>query len=124
MGIPRMKALLVEDELLVREVAYEDLMACGFEVTAASDADEALALLDEDADFDLLFTDIRMPGSADGWEVARVAKTRLPGLRVIYATGLGDASDGLAESELIVRKPYSFNDLKRALETLGLTAAG
>ena len=117
-----MKALLVEDEVLVREVASEDLAEAGFEVTAASDGDEALAILSEDTEFQLLFTDIRMPGSADGWELAREAKKLIPGLRVIYATGLGDAGDGLGDGEWYVRKPYNLKDLRKALGKLGFEA--
>lgn len=111
--------LLVEDELLVRELAYEDLRDAGFDVTTASDADEALGHLREGGPFDLLFTDIRMPGSVDGWQLAREAKRLLPDIRVIYATGLGDAASGLAEGELYVRKPYSLTDLHEALAQLG-----
>lgn len=114
-----MKALLVEDEVLVREVASEDLAEAGFAVTAASDGDEALAILREGAGFDLLFTDIRMPGSADGWELARQAKELIPDLRVIYATGFGDAGDELADGECYVRKPYNLKDLRQALGKLG-----
>ena len=72
------KALLVEDELLVREVAAEDLGDAGFDVVAASDGDEALGILREKTDFDLLFTDIRMPGNIDGWDRAREAKQMIP----------------------------------------------
>jgi CheY-like chemotaxis protein len=114
----------VEDELLVREVAAEDMAEAGFEVTAASDGDEALAILRQATDFDLLFTDIRMPGTTDGWDLARKAKQLIPGLRVIYATGLGDAGDGLAEGECYVRKPYNLKDLRQALSTLGFESAG
>jgi CheY-like chemotaxis protein len=113
------RVLLVEDELLVREVAAEDLAEAGFEVTAASDGDEALAILREGTGFDLLFTDIRMPGSTDGWELAREARKVMPGLRVIYATGLGEAGDGLDERECYVRKPYNLKDLRQALVKLG-----
>jgi len=111
--------LLVEDELLVRELASEDLGDAGFEVTTANDGDEALGYLREGRRFDLLFTDIRMPGSTDGWGLAREAKQLIPGLRVIYATGLGDAGEGLGEGECYVRKPYNLKDLRQALETLG-----
>ena len=113
------KVLLVEDELLVREVAAEDLAEVGFDVTPASNGDEAIAMLREGQRFDLLFTDIRMPGSTDGWDLAREAKQLIPGLRVIYATGFGDAGDSLAERECYVRKPYNLKDLQRALGALG-----
>lgn len=113
------KVLLVEDELLVREVAAEDLRDVGFEVVAATDGDEALAILRERTDFDLLFTDIRMPGHTDGWSLAREAKRLIPALRVIYATGFGDAGDDLAANERYVRKPYSLKDLQQTLDSLG-----
>ncbi|HLV06093.1 MAG TPA: response regulator [Croceibacterium sp.] len=113
------KVLLVEDELLVREVAAEDLSDLEFKVVSASDGDEALARLQEQQDFDLLFTDIRMPGSADGWALASEAKRLIPGLRVIYATGFGDAGDNLEPGECYVRKPYNQDELKKALATLG-----
>ena len=113
------RVLLVEDELLVREMAAEDLAEAGFEVTPASNGDEALAILREGAGFDLLFTDIRMPGAIDGWELARQAREMISGLRVIYATGLGDAGDGLGQGECYVRKPYNLKDLRQALDSLG-----
>ena len=116
--------LLVEDELLVRELALEDLGDAGFEVTPASDGDEALGYLREGRRFDLLFTDIRMPGSVDGWQLAQEARQILPDIRVIYATGLGDAANGLAEGERYVRKPYSLNDLRKALSQLGFAEGG
>ena len=111
--------LLVEDELLVRELASEDLGDAGFEVTAASNGDDALAILREGRRFDLLFTDIRMPGATDGWQLAREAKELLPEIRVIYATGLGDAASGLADDERYVRKPYNLNELRKVLTDLG-----
>lgn len=116
--------LLVEDELLVRELASEDLADAGFEVTVAGDGDEALGHLRAGQRFDLLFTDIRMPGEVDGWQLAQEAKELLPGLRVIYATGLGDAGGGLAEGECYVRKPYSLADLRDALTHLGFAEGG
>lgn len=113
------RVLLVEDELLVREVALEDLCEAGFDVTPANDGDEALEILHSGGEFDLLFTDIRMPGATDGWELARQARQIIPGLKVIYASGLGDAGDGLLDGECFVRKPYNLKDLRKALSTLG-----
>lgn len=114
--------LLVEDELLVRELAGEDLAEAGFDVTSASDGEEALAVLGEGHHFDLLFTDIRMPGMVDGWELALRAKSLIPGIKVIYATGLGEAADRLTENERYVRKPYNLNDLRRVLTDLGFAS--
>ncbi|MEO6388590.1 MAG: response regulator [Croceibacterium sp.] len=114
--------LLVEDEVLVRELASEDLADAGFAVTAANDADEAMEHLNRGAQFDLLFTDIRMPGAFDGWQLAANAKAMIPGIKVIYATGLDGAADNLASDERYVRKPYSLRDLGKALGDLGFGA--
>jgi CheY-like chemotaxis protein len=116
--------LLVEDELLVRELASEDLRDVGFDVTAASDGDEALGYLREGRRFDLLFTDIRMPGATDGWQLAQQARVLLPDIRVIYATGLGDAANGLTDGERYVRKPYSLSELHKVLAQLGFDEGG
>lgn len=113
--------LLVEDELLVRELASEDLTEAGFSVTAAGDGDEALDHL-RDRHFDLLFTDIRMPGSLDGWQLADQARLLVPGIKVIYATGLGEAAEQLEPNERYVRKPYNLNDLRKVLGDLGFVA--
>lgn len=113
--------LLVEDELLVRELAFEDLRDAGFDVTPASDGDEALGHLRGGRHFDLLFTDIRMPGATDGWELAREAQELLPAILVIYATGMGDAASRLGERERYVRKPYSLGELHKALAELGFS---
>ena len=105
---------------LLREYAE----SIGYTVKRASNGDEALSYLREGRRFDLLFTDIRMPGATDGWQLAQEARLLLPELRVIYATGLGDAAHGLAEDERYVRKPYSLNELRDALEQLGFEATG
>lgn len=109
------RILLVEDEMLVRELALEDLTDAGFEVTAVGTGDEALAILRADPAFDVLFTDIRMPGAIDGWQLADEAKRLIPGLKVIYATGLNDDTGRVGEGERLLAKPYRKDDLLRAL---------
>lgn len=109
------KVLLVEDEMLVRELAFEDLSDAGHDVIAASNGDEALALLQNDARFDVLFTDIKMPGDIDGWQLAERCKQLIPGVKVIYATGLGEDGARLEREEQLLTKPYNTNELLRAL---------
>ncbi|MBO0749624.1 MAG: response regulator [Porphyrobacter sp.] len=109
------RILLVEDEMLVRELAYEDLTDAGHQVTAAGSGDEALAILREQPSFDVLFTDIRMPGSIDGWQLAAEARQLVPQLKVVYATGLNDDTGRMAPDERMLTKPYRKNDLLGAL---------
>lgn len=117
-------ALLVEDELLIRELAYEYLCDFGFDVTIARDATEALGILREGKRFDLLFTDIRMPGGMDGRELAQEAKQMVEGLRVIYATGYADGGTPLERGEKLIGKPYTMTALREALRALGFGEPG
>ena len=89
--------LIVEDEALVREVAAAEFTDAGFVVIEAGDGASALAHLDPDAAIDVLFTDIRLPGTLDGWAIARYARSVHQALPVIYVTGF--AGDGLAMVE-------------------------
>lgn len=113
-----MRILLVEDEGLLRQLALEDLIEDGHEVTAARDADQALAIIESGRDFDLLFTDIRMPGAVDGWELGRRALARNPALRVLYASGYSDTMPDLSVAEAFLRKPYRHAQVQQVLARL------
>jgi CheY-like chemotaxis protein len=115
------RILLVEDEMLLRELALEDLSDAGFEVVAASNGDEALAILQGDGAFDLLFTDIKMPGTLDGHGLAAEAKRLIGGLKVIYASGLAHAGQ-IDENERYLAKPYSRETLLALLDAMLLAA--
>jgi len=78
------RILLAEDDDSLRAFLARALERAGYEVTACADGDEAAAALDQK--WDLLLTDIVMPG-LDGIEVARLAAARQPGLRIIFITG-------------------------------------
>ena len=114
------RVLLAEDEALVRELAIEDLSDAGYEVVAARDGDEALAILQQDTRFDLLFTDIRMPGELDGWQLAEEAKRLIPGIVVIYASGLDETHADARAAGHFVSKPYTLNSLLALLAELKL----
>ena len=85
------RVLLVEDEPLVRAVMCETLCEEGFDVTEACDADEALEMLDRCPAFDLLLTDIHMPGCTDGLGVAAHARAQDPDLPIVVVTGRPEA---------------------------------
>lgn len=81
------RVLLAEDEVLIRLVAAEHLRDEGFEVVEAWDGDEAARLLDGPGRFDVLFTDVRMPGLLDGVDVAMHARRRYPTIPVLVVSG-------------------------------------
>jgi CheY-like chemotaxis protein len=114
--------LVVEDELLVRELAVADLEDAGFEVMDAGNGDAATDLLKAGCNPDLIFTDIRMPGSIDGWTLTEIARRTNPELPVIYTSGLSYLSNGLRENERFIAKPYRPDRLLELINDLGVTA--
>lgn len=98
--------LIVEDEALLREVAVLEFEDAGFMVLAAADGDTALSLLASDARIDLLFTDIALRNSIDGWQIAERARELRPALPVIYATGYAAEVPRLVEGARFYKKPY------------------
>ncbi|USI74992.1 response regulator [Sphingomonas morindae] len=115
------KALVVEDEVLVRLLSVEILGELGFEVQAAENADEALALLEEDAGVSLVFSDIRMPGSMDGLGLASRVHQRWPGIRLLLTSGdTRPSTTDLPDESRFLPKPFSLVSLARELEALAL----
>jgi CheY-like chemotaxis protein len=112
-----LRILFVEDDIIIQFSTAEMLRELGHEVTATSNAIEALREL-ESGGFDILFTDVSLPGRS-GVELAREARGRLPDLRVIFASGYGDAvlSAGAAsEGAILLPKPYSFANIEQAIQ--------
>lgn len=120
------RVLLVEDETLIRLVMAEVLRDEGFEVLEAQHGDEARALLDDPDDFDVLFTDVRMPGTLDGIDVALLARRRHPDLPVLvvsgYAAHLASRLGALQPAAAFVSKPYSLAEILDVLRRLTGTA--
>jgi DNA-binding response OmpR family regulator len=104
--MPGATVLVVEDESLVRDMIADELRDAGFAVLEAGDGEAAARILNSPDRIDILFTDIRLPGSLDGWEVARVARRARTALPVIYATGY--TVDRVAEvpGAIFLNKPY------------------
>jgi len=115
-----LRVLLVEDEMLIRELAAEDLADAGCTVVALGNGDDALALLERDPGFDVLFTDIRMPGTIDGRELGLRARALIPEIRVVYATGYNDPQIAVSPSECCVRKPYQIEEVLQLISGLGV----
>ena len=111
-----LRILLVEDDEDIRESAHELLEVLGHQVRAVASAEVAQEALGA-GDFDVLFTDVSLPGRS-GVELAREAVRRHPGLRVIIASGHGTAvvtSGGEVAGAVLLPKPYSLPELKGAL---------
>jgi two-component system, response regulator PdtaR len=104
--------LVVEDDPLVRFVAVAILGDAGFETVEAGDAAQALEVLQANDRIDVLFTDVRMPGRMNGFELALVAQRKWPELRVIVTSAYFDQSD-LPSGTDFLHKPWTAPDLLR-----------
>jgi len=99
--------LVVEDEPDLRELLVEHLIDAGFDVVDTDIGHAAMSIIDSGRPIDVLFTDIRLPGSLDGWQIAQHARDIYPDVHVIYASAYsGDFAAQLPNS-LYVKKPYS-----------------
>ncbi len=122
------RALVVDDDRAVRKALQVNLTKHGLEVTLAETAEEALALLHE-APFDLLLTDVKMPGT-NGMELLRSARAAWPDMPVVVMTGYGSVQDAVAAMKAgaadYLIKPVSKDELivviERALEQRSLRA--
>ncbi len=102
--------LLVEDEPAVREIASTLLRALGYTVLEAEHGPAALAILDQQNNIDLLFTDVVMPGGMNGVELVRQALQRYPGMKTLYTSGYADTAifdkAMLSRGAELLTKPY------------------
>jgi CheY-like chemotaxis protein len=103
--------LLVEDELLVRQLTHEILRRSGYQVLEASDGAEALRLLrDHPGRIDLLLTDVVMPGMS-GYELVERARPLRPEMRILYVSGYSEEAitrQGQATENIeLLAKPFT-----------------
>jgi CheY-like chemotaxis protein len=127
--------LLVDDEPDILEFGVAFLRAAGYQPLSAVSGDVALILLEQGLPFELLITDVMMPGTLDGFALARHALAFRPNLRVIYTTGFSSAANVRARGAPfgdVLTKPWQVADfmaaVRRAMqgggETNGLTRTG
>ena len=107
--------LVVEDEDDVRELVSTSLRNRGYSVLSVPNAEVALQILMEQVKFDLLFTDIVMPGELHGYDLARQVRARRPDIKLLYTSGyaLTAALSRTApiEDAKLVSKPYRLEQL-------------
>jgi DNA-binding NtrC family response regulator len=101
--------LVVEDDFLLRLDAMQMLEESGFKVLEASNADQAIAILEARPDINVVFTDVDMPGSIDGIKLAHAVRGRWPPIKIIATSGHYQiTSDDLPSGGKFIPKPYSF----------------
>jgi two-component system NtrC family sensor kinase len=106
--------LLVEDNADVAEVGADYLRQLGYRVRSVANAQAAIAALRLDANVDLVFSDILMPGGKNGLELAHEIGARFPGIPVLLTTGYSaSAQDAVQQGVVVLQKPYDLEGLKR-----------
>jgi CheY-like chemotaxis protein len=101
--------VVVEDDVLTRAAVTDHLRRCGFKVLEAENGEEAIGLLAGDTPVDLVFTDLQMPGSIDGFGVVRWLREHRPGMPVLVATGhvlALELAEMLCDARQTFAKPY------------------
>jgi PAS domain S-box-containing protein len=108
------KVLLVEDNPEVAAASAELLARLGCTVNTVGGAKEALQAL-HNGSFDLVLTDIVMPGAMNGLDLARMIRKERPHLGIVLATGYSDAAVRASLEFPLLRKPYDISDLNKAM---------
>ncbi len=110
------RVLVVEDDPDIAELATALLEQAGYRTRHVNNAGAALGLLDTGEAFDLVFSDIVMPGGMSGLDLAQALRARHPGLPVLLVTGFSAAAlSPEARGFPIIRKPYDLRELTDAV---------
>lgn len=112
-------ALVVDDEPILRMMAIDLVEDAGFEALEAHDADSAMAILEAREDVAVLFTDIRMPGSIDGLELAHRVAIRWPSIEIILTSGHCRRADLGQIPGMFFAKPYDSQKITAKLAEIG-----
>jgi CheY-like chemotaxis protein len=116
----RKKALVVDDEPLLRMLAADMLAGLGFVPIEAACADDAVAVFAADPSIRHVLTDIQMPGSLDGVALARLVLSIRPSTSVVVASGmLRPLPPDLADEVAFLAKPYDIRALRAYFESVG-----
>jgi PAS domain S-box-containing protein len=113
--------LVVEDDAMVRNYVVSQIKSLGYTTFEAANATEALKVIDENPDIDLLFTDVIMPGAMNGRMLVDEALKRRPGLKTLYTSGYTENAivhhGRLDSGVLLLAKPYRKSELARMIRT-------
>jgi PAS domain S-box-containing protein len=111
--------LVVEDDTLVRKYVMAQVASLGYETLEAANAAEALKIIENGAEVDLLFTDVIMPGAMNGRQLVDEALRRRPLLKILFTSGYTENAilhhGRLDEGVLLLAKPYRKPELARMI---------
>jgi DNA-binding NtrC family response regulator len=111
------RVLIVEDDVLIRAAAAQYLRGAGFEVLEAVNVEQALELLQAQR-VQLVFTDVKLPGSQSGLDLMRIVQNDFPKARVLLTSGVVKADEVTLDGITLLRKPYFLFEVERHLRAL------
>jgi CheY-like chemotaxis protein len=109
--------LVVEDDPKVRQVTVSTLRSLGFQVREAENGDQAVVSLNQNNGVDLVLSDIKMPGTLNGTELARQVQESWPDIKVLLTSGYVEAEDDVGPFNIIF-KPYRVTELAERVHSL------
>jgi len=113
------RILVVEDDPTVLTLTVDMLSGLGYQVATATNAADALKIIQSEAEIDVLFSDVVMPGGVSGVSLARTARELRPGLRVLLTSGFVGEGAVLETAEFpLLDKPYETSLLAAKLRKL------
>ncbi len=117
------KALFIEDNEHAALAGAAMLETCGFEVLHVLTAEDGLEAF-QSRPFDLVLSDICLPGKINGVELAAMIRRQRPDMRIILATGYSDQADMAARDFIVLRKPYDMSQFRAAVRNASSDAGG
>lgn len=112
-GAQPRRILVVEDQPVIRRALAEELALDGYDIAQAGNAAEAIALIEGGGTYELILTDIDMPGPFNGLHLAEYVKYVSPATCVIVMSGGAHAVDCLGTIDLFLAKPVPSAELRR-----------
>jgi CheY-like chemotaxis protein len=106
--------LVVEDEASVRALTVQSLRSLGYRTLEADNAYDALRLVEENPDLQMVMSDVVMPGDLDGLELAKTVHARRPDIALLIVSGYTDHATSPIPWPTLA-KPYRRDELARAL---------
>jgi CheY-like chemotaxis protein len=111
--------LVVDDEERIRNVIGDLLMEGGYEVILAGSGDEAFEILAKVSHVDLIVTDVRMPGTINGFDLIERALACRPEMRTIVMSGYpGQDAHRVALADRFLQKPFTLGSFQKEVKTL------
>lgn len=111
--------LIVDDEDRIRTMIGEHLDECGFKVLLACNADDALLAVNDFPEIDLVITDVKMPGTLNGFDFIERAYVRRPGVQTIVMSGFTEEAETRRHvAHRFLKKPFTMTFLENEVYDL------